>query len=315
MKKKVLLTTLCSTMVLTACNRSAQEELLPTFMQSSAITKMATVEVENGMLKFTDEAAIEYTLSILLKMDKTELSSWYSSIGFVSQEMAREAALQEFLSMTSMDEYPAFKAKYTGQFLFNNNLEEEDFQPYIAANRFAYEMILNADGNVIVGGKVVNYNYDSFEQTMYYRVAHNSETVSDGVQPLISEETKTNQVYGKVGKKKFWAWTVRMGTDLYMQVTAQKKNVFGWNDYKAEYCITLRQMLSAVDASQNVLLEDAYAFYPYGRNQPYWTDRISCNTRFLIHRTKSAGAIVTGAYSVYTSGTGEEGEGYLVIEL
>lgn len=309
--KKILFLALY-TAVCASCNRaSVLEEPMPIPMRSSSVTEAPAVEVENGMLKFADEAAIERTLSVLLQLDETSLAAWYDSVGFVSQEMAREAALEEFQAMESLDEYPAFKAKYAGQFLFNDNLDEEDYQPYVAASRFAYEMILNADGNAIVGGQVVNYNYERFEETMYYRVSH----ASEGLQPRISPETKTNQVYGIVGKKKFWAWAVRMGTDVYMQVTAQKKNLFGWNDYKANYCITMRKIVTAEDPSQNVHIGEAYAFYGYGRNEPYWTGRISCNTKFLINRTKSIDALVTGAYSVYTSGTGEEGEGFLIISL
>lgn len=270
MVNRNLILAVCGALALTACSK---EELLNE--PATPQTKTAeAVTVENGMLKFTDEAAIESTLSMLLQKDEAGLAAWYDSVGFVSQEMAREAALEEFRTMTSLDEYPAFKAKYQDRFLFNENLEEEDYQPYVAANRFAYEMILNADGNVMVGGKTVNYNYDSFEQTMYYRVAHEAA----GPQTRISAETKTNQVYVKTKKKKCWAWAYLADNMVYIQVTAQKKNIFGWNDYKTEYCFSLAvRNLEATRQLNWSYLDSGLAGTEIGEER--WTPKTSCNTR------------------------------------
>lgn len=116
-------------MVFTGCKQSSVLEELPRLQTTQPLTDVA---VENGMLKFADEAAMERTLSMLLKMNDNELLAWYDSMAFVSQSMAREAALEEFQQLASLSEYPAFKAKYQGQFLFNDNLDEEDYQPYLA---------------------------------------------------------------------------------------------------------------------------------------------------------------------------------------
>lgn len=309
MVNRNLILAVCGALALTACSK---EELLtePTTPQ----TKTAeAVTVENGMLKFTDEAAVESTLSMLLQKDEAGLAAWYDSVGFVSQEMAREAALEEFRAMTSLDEYPAFKAKYQDRFLFNENLEEEDYQPYVAANRFAYEMILNADGNVMVGGKTVNYNYDSFEQTMYYRVAHEAA----GPQTRISAETKTNQVYVQAGKKKFWAWAVRNGAEIYVQVTAQKKNMFGWNDYKADYSFRCRMrpgyVISATEPQYQV--DGTNTFFTIGLGQVKATGRISCNTKLRLCSAPYLQYQVTAAYEAWSSGTGENTAQILSIDI
>lgn len=270
------------------------------------------VTVENGMLKFTDEAAIESTLSMLLQKDEAGLAAWYDSVGFVSQEMAREAALEEFRTMTSLDKYPAFKAKYQGRFLFNENLDEEDYQPYVAANRFAYEMILNADGNVMVGGKTVNYNYDSFEQTMYYRVAHEA----TGPQTRISAETKTNQVYVKTKKKKFWAWAWLTGNEVYIQVTAQKKNIFGWNDYKADYSFKMSRNIEPVAGGfgPGSQLDFRGTYFKNAINYVTATGRVSCNSRFLLVKTFETYGVKAG-FVVWSSGTGNTNNGYLDIYI
>ena len=71
-------------MTFASCNKSSVlEEQLPIPVRAAAETTSGTaaVEVENGMLKFADEAAIEQTLSMLLKMDEATLSAWYDSIG------------------------------------------------------------------------------------------------------------------------------------------------------------------------------------------------------------------------------------------
>lgn len=273
------------------------------------------VTVENGMLKFADEAAVESTLSMLLQKDEAGLAAWYDSIGFVSQEMAREAALEEFRAMTSLDEYPAFKAKYQDRFLFNDNLAEEDYQPYVAASRFAYEMILNADGNAIVGGKVVNYNYDSFEQTMYYRVTHEA-AAQDGPQTRISAETKTNQVYVQAGKKKFWAWAVRNGSEVYIQVTAQKKNMFGWNDYKADYSFKTERLIAPLSAGMGPSgqLDFTGAYFGNTLGKVTATGRVSCNSRFLMVKTFET-STVTAMFRAWSSGTGEANSGLLDIYI
>lgn len=303
-----LILAVCGALALTACSK---EELLTE--PATPQTKTAeAVTVENGMLKFTDEASIESTLSMLLQKDEAGLAAWYDSDGFVSQEMAREAALEEFRAMTSLDEYPAFKAKYQDRFLFNENLEEEDYQPYVAANRFAYEMILNADGNVMVGGKTVNYNYDSFEQTMYYRVAHEAA----GPQTRISAETKTNQVYVQAGKKKFWAWAVRNGSEVYVQVTAQKKNMFGWNDYKADYSFKMERLIAPLNAGMGPSgqLDFTGAYFGNTVGKVTATGRVSCNSRFLMVKTFET-STVTAMFRAWSSGTGEANSGLLDIYI
>lgn len=67
-------------MTFASCNKSSVlEEQLPIPVRAAAETTSGTaaVEVENGMLKFADEAAIEQTLSMLLKMDEATLSASY----------------------------------------------------------------------------------------------------------------------------------------------------------------------------------------------------------------------------------------------
>lgn len=310
---KNLIFAACGAIALTACNKTTlweESTVVPTKVAAETIA----VTVRDGKLCFADEAAIEKTLSMLLGKDEQALIAWYDSIGFVSQEMAREAALEEFRSMNSLDEYPAFKAKYQGRFLFNDNLEEEDYQPYVAASRFAYEMILNADGDVIVGGQTVNYNYDSFEQTMYYRVAHAA--ANENVMTRITQETKTNQVFVKTSKKKCWAWAVRNGADIYVQVTAQKKNIFGWNDYKAEYSFRCRQRIGYDKPYTELANPDiSQTFFTIGLGQVITTGRISCNSKLKLCSAPLLQYKVTAGYEVWSSGTGEAAAQILAIEI
>lgn len=308
---KKLIFAACGAVALTACNKTALLEEARPVPTKAATETAATVTVRDGKLCFADEAAIEKTLSMLLGKDEQALAAWYDSLGFVSQEMAREAALEEFRSMSSLDEYPAFKAKYQGRFLFNDNLEEEDYQPYVAANRFAYEMILNADGDVIVGGQTVNYNYDSFEQTMYYRVAHAA--ANEDVMTRITQETKTNQVFVKTSKKKCWAWAYLVNDIVYIQVTAQKKNLFGWNDYKAEYYFTFANRDYNETLTQNwKYISSTVAGETIG--QGIWTDRISCNSKFEFGRKADMSKLSIADLTVMSSGT-KPSSGWLHIEL
>lgn len=264
------------------------------------------------MLKFANEAAIDSTLSMLLQKNEQELAAWYDSTGFVLQELAREAALQEFRAMESLEEYPAFKAKYQGQFLFNDNLEEEDFQPYVAASRFAYEMILDAEGNAIVDGQVKNYNFDRFEQTMYYRVAHAGVSEA-GSMTKISPETKTNQVYVLTKKKKCWAWAWITGADVYIQVTAQKKNIFGWNDYKTSYYFTFANRDYKETRTLNwSYLNSTLAGGVIGDRR--WTGEISCNSRFWWGSKADLSRLSISDLTVKSVGT-DPASGWLHIEI
>lgn len=256
---------------------------------------------------------MERTLSMLLKMNDNELLAWYDSMAFVSQSMAREAALEEFQQLTSLSEYPAFKAKYQGQFLFNDNLDEEDYQPYLAAGRFGYELILNADGNVIVDGAIVNYNYTSFEETMYYRVAHQTPSSADSLLTRISPETKTNQVYVQSGKKKFWAWAVRNGADIYIQVTAQKKNLFGWNDYKTDYYFTFANRDYNATISQNwKYLSPSLMGVSIGDGR--WTGEISCNSILSLGTKANVFQMSIADLTVLSRGTAPA-SGWLHVEI
>lgn len=109
---------------------------------------VAGVSVENGMLKFADEAAAESTLSMLLKMDETQLAAWYDLIGFVSQETVYNKALDEMENMVSDVAYPALKAKYQDILLFND-VDVKDKTPYMPTQQVGYSLILNTSGSVL----------------------------------------------------------------------------------------------------------------------------------------------------------------------
>lgn len=192
---------------------------------------VAGVSVENGMLKFADEAAAESTLSMLLKMDETQLAAWYDSIGFVLQETVYNKALDEMENMVSDVAYPALKAKYQDILLFND-VDVKDKTPYLPTQQVGYSLILNTSGFVLIGNEIKNYNYGSFRETKYYRSTLPQTKDYD-------KDENVNYLYVHEGDRKFWAEAGRANDVVFIEFTARKTTIVGWNTYKTKYCTRL----------------------------------------------------------------------------
>ncbi len=270
--KKILLIA-ASVMTFASCNKSSVlEEQLPIPVRAAAETTSGTaaVEVENGMLKFADEAAIEQTLSMLLKMDEATLSAWYDSIGFVSQESVYEQALNELDGLESETAYLSYREKYQNVFLFNS-FDEEDTMPYLPNKQVGYSLILNPNGNVLVDNQVMNCNYTSFAETKYYQSTLPQSKSYDKTENI-------NYLYVHDGKRKFWAEAGRANDVVFIEFTAHKTTIVGWNKYKTKYGTRL-----------NSANDDEYAWKSLNSDkisatvgQELWTGEIKSHTRVQI---------------------------------
>lgn len=208
------------------------------------------VTVSDGKLQFSDFRQLDSTVNELLSLDQTGRQAWYDSIGFVSQESLWDQALEELDQIQDVESLAAFRQKHKSTFLFND-YTEDDLMPYLPCNKPAYSLVLNANGQVIVADTLRNCNFEDFSQTTYYasqQAFYAAE--SDMTKGRVTEVA--NSLYCENGKRKFWAESFRSGANVWIRFTAQKKNVFGWNHYKENYCSKLTYIQSESWKRQNV---------------------------------------------------------------
>lgn len=193
--------------------------------------------VSDGKLQFSDFRQLDSTVNELLSLDQTGRQAWYDSIGFVSQESLWNQALEELDQIQDVESLAAFRQKHKSTFLFND-YTEDDLMPYLPCNKPAYSLVLNANGQVIVADTLRNCNFDDFSQTTYYASQQAFYAAESGMTKGKTEVA--NSLYCENGKRKFWAESFRSGAGVWIRFTAQKKNVFGWNHYKENYCTLLK---------------------------------------------------------------------------
>lgn len=220
--------------VVLSCSKRESDESIAVVERSES--KVTAVD---GMLKFADYRQLDSTLNLLLMKDETQLNAWYDSVGFVSQEALWNEALAEFDQLTSADQLPGYKAKYSSVFLFDDEADD-DWQPYLPANKPAYSFILNRSGDVIVGDMVLNFNYTDFKQTVYYRSREAYYASKMGTK---ATTTVPNMLYVELQDRKFWAESFRSWYCVWIRFTAQKRGFMSWNHYRESYNTQLIEVI------------------------------------------------------------------------
>lgn len=212
---------------------SCEKEHTPTFEKNEI--EDATTRSSGFMLSFSSEDEMFEQIQSLKLMTEEEQDAWYEkhANGFVSQQQFMWQIVEELDNAVSLEEVRDIQAKYAGQMLFNTNPDDEDIAPYIPSNYKGTEFVCDRNGNVLIAGKVCNYNnLTSYEQTSDYLFNH---------QPQTRAREKLAGVYAKDGKRKFWseAYLNTVTDGIEIRLAAHKKNMFGWNKYKTSYGIKI----------------------------------------------------------------------------
>lgn len=214
---------------------SCEKEQTPTFDKNGI--EDVTTRSSGSMLSFSSEDEMFEQIQSLKLMTEDEQDAWYKkhANAFVSQQKFMWQIVEELDNASSMETVREIQAKYTGQMLFNTNPDDEDIAPYIPSNYKGTEFVCDKNGNVLIAGKVRNYNnLTSYEQTSDYLFNH---------QPQTRAREKLAGVYAQDGKRKFWseAYLNTVTGGIEIRLAAHKKNMFGWNKYKTSYGIKITE--------------------------------------------------------------------------
>lgn len=212
---------------------SCEKEQTPTFDKNGI--EDVTTRSSGSMLSFSSEDEMFEQIQLLKLMTEDEQDAWYKkhANAFVSQQKFMWQIVEELDNASSMETVREIQAKYAGQMLFNTNPDDEDIAPYIPSNYKGTEFVCDKNGNVLIAGKVRNYNnLTSYEQTSDYLFNH---------QPQTRAREKLAGVYAQDGKRKFWseAYLNTVTGGIEIRLAAHKKNMFGWNKYKTSYGIRI----------------------------------------------------------------------------
>lgn len=258
----------------------------------------------HATLSFENEEAMQEALMELVDMTDAQRDAWYftQNQNFLCQQDAMWAVVDELDTCADMDEVRACQDKYSGIFLFNDNEEEEDISPYIPHDVSGLSLLLNAYGEVTVGGKTVNLNeYTSYGQTDY---ANCTVRLTKG---MIEQH---NRLYIETANRKMWAeakWA-GAGHDVFIHYVAHKKTL-GWNKYKTDYHVA-QNYIVAVGG-----VETFAPFYKSVKDNMYglWRGELASGTDDRCFTPTSGTSRISYGYIIYSRGVGESNAGTLKI--
>lgn len=271
--------------------------------------------VSTEMLSFASVEEMQDQINTLSGMTSDEMSAWYASRNFESQYDAMYRVAQKFDTASSLEEAEAIKAEYASYFLFNENpADDELFNPYLRNENPDYAYVCNVNGDVKIGGQIVNFNtITDVKDTHEYQITHKAET--RGV------DQNQNYLKGTTKRHKFWA-EGRYSTESHrvqIEFTAHHKNMFGWNKYACKYHIKIAAQYR--DARKNGWSQygDFVNSFFAGVDKKLYTPAQGCWTnKFNSHYRVSVGTIPSKSGAgvvirIYSDGTGAEAEGDLKI--
>lgn len=212
---------------------SCQKE---TSTKKESFTINNEVSEDAKMLSFASEEELHKQVHELKLMSKDDLDKWYlNHDNFSSQHKFMWDVVDELDEATSIEEVKTMQQKYKGLLLFNENEEDKDISPYIPSTNHGTELVCNKYGDVIINGKVHNFNnISSYSQTRDYEMQNMIKTRA------------LNQIPGgyhvEVDKRKFWfEFWHNTNTSWYeLRLVAHKKGAFGvWKKYRTSYGVSI----------------------------------------------------------------------------
>lgn len=176
MKKRNLFLTVIACLLLVSCDKNENSPAV-----EAAPFVVSELSASDDMLSFSSMAELDRAVGSLLRMNSTEQASWYSQYstkgaGFTSLEQIYNSAVDEFLSFVDLgiedlSIAEEIKDKYAPYLLFNDNPEDEElYLPVLPSELFGKSLVTNKNGDVLVGGEVLNFNdVESVEETSHYK--------------------------------------------------------------------------------------------------------------------------------------------------
>lgn len=220
------------TFVLTGC--SSNEDAL------ASVQSEPNIQNVGGILKFKDQAVFDATVDSLSKMDKNQQIAFLSNYGVKSyKDFYTEAnkELDQIIDSASSQAdfdalYKSYKAKYQGQFLFND-LNPEYLSPISKLKDSGIQRVVNISGKYMIGNKICKASmYSDMKEYSSEKKAimFDFKEQLNGMQKT-TPSTTANRGYVKTSNRKGIVVFDYSNGELYATFTAQKKVFWGWQAY------------------------------------------------------------------------------------
>ena len=203
----------------TGCNN--EEDVLPAVKDIEVIN--------NGtLLKFKDQATFDNYLS----QENINIA------GFTSMYDNFNQAMKEAESYYDREGgYEEFKAKYSTLYFPE---EGDDYSAYLPVSNENVAKLLNKDGDVMIGDKVVNMkDVNSYQQLKVLGLTPPDESTQSLLRALTCRTSA--DIYNKAGDRKMWikADFTPANNQIHIEVSFRKKGAFGiWYNYGSYSYIT-----------------------------------------------------------------------------
>jgi hypothetical protein len=229
---KSILGLLAFTFVLTGC--SSNEDAL------ASVQSEVNIQNVGGILKFKDQAVFDATVDSLSKMDKNQQIAFLSNYGVKSyKDFYTEAnkELDQIIDSASSQadfdaRYKSYKAKYQGQFLFND-VNPEYLSPISKLKDSGIQRVVNISGKYMIGNKICKASmYSDMKEYSSEKKAimFDFKEQLNGMQKTTASKD-SNYAYLKTSNRKGIIVFDYSKGQLFVTFTAQKKVFWGWQAY------------------------------------------------------------------------------------
>lgn len=306
MKTKLLILSMIA-IAITSCSQHDQVEQIQSETQNDASTQKISFSTKT--LEFKDYEDFSKTFMDLISMNEDDREQWFADkTDFVSQAQAANTVSLQLIKCKTIEEIINLRDQYTDLFVFNNDIASDDYTPHPKADELGYSMIVNAYGNVIIGGKVVNFNsITSYDQSWIGKIEKQAATKG--------QEKRTNYVHIWTDSRKMWVEAFDLQEHfmngnpgerkLILRSDAQKKVCFifcAWHSYTNDFWyrkastrftgITLTGIFSSND-------------FIFGNKVMV---KAGANHNRVVQLGVITGSNITATLSVFTQGVGESNQ-------
>lgn len=207
--------------------------------QQAQIIEVEQSKDEQGepVLSFKTEAEMDNQIFNLKSMSLIEQEQWYSKFnGFISQNEFMWDVVEELDNIRSMEDVTVIHNKYANLLLFNSNkVGDIDIAPYIPSTSLGSSMACNKNGNVMIGGKICNFN-DITSYSQLEEIKKESLLLSKSNSRRSWWMSGTGEI--KIRDYKYWieAWHNNNTDWIELKLTSHRRiTIFAWNKHRTSY--------------------------------------------------------------------------------
>ena len=261
--------------VLTVFNGCQKDEPVLVDEQPQKVVK-PDVYAENGYLVFKDINTVDSVIMILGGFNQIEKEAWERQFSYVSARSQFDALYDEYEKLRSIEEFNLFKERNRGKLRFSDFDPEDNSIDYPYVTELLVP-VLNNNGMVKIGNALSKFTSEDQIVVLDgdFQKLNNIEKYAESGEVIIVPRLKStindymytdfptyNPFFGQYGQRWYTDGDRRLLNELrveriylgyyintnnqqvheyrfsyLLKQRAQKKNLFGWNDYNTDYSL------------------------------------------------------------------------------